>query len=80
MFLIPDKATSVAVLAAAALGAVAATGTATAEEMSFVALMDGANEVPPVDTPATGVAQAVLDPETLRLRFEVQLFDLATSG
>jgi hypothetical protein len=69
--------TAAAILAAAALGAVAATGTATAEEMSFVALMNGANEVPPVVTPATGVAQAVLDTETLRLRFEVQLFDLA---
>jgi hypothetical protein len=57
--------------------AAAAAGIAGAEEASFVALMNGANEIPPVATPATGLAQVVLDMETLRFRFEVQLFDLA---
>lgn len=49
---------------------------ARAETLSFVAEMSGANGVPPVATDATGIAQIVLDTETLLFRFEVQLFDL----
>lgn len=50
--------------------------TGTAEELSFVARLNGDNEVPPLDTPATAVAHVVLDTVTGRLRFEVQLFDI----
>ena len=58
------------------LAALALPGAAPAAEQSFVAIMNGANGVPPIDTPATGIAQMVLDTETLAFRYDIQLFDL----
>ena len=68
----PLRPTAVLMLAALALP-----GAVQAGEQSFVAIMNGANGVSPIDTPATGVAQMVLDIETLVFRYDIQLFDLA---
>jgi len=60
-----------------ALAVLALPGPVRAAEQSFVAVMNGANDIPPIDTPATGIAQLVLDTDTLAFRYEIQLFDLA---
>jgi hypothetical protein len=47
-----------------------------AEELSFVARLNGQNEIPPLDIPSAAVAHMVLDTDTGRFRFEVQFFDI----
>lgn len=53
-----------------------ASGSAGAEEISFIAFLNGANEVPAVPTGATGVAHLVVNPDEFALRFELHLFDI----
>jgi hypothetical protein len=47
--------------------ALAAGGTAFAEEQHFTATMTGGEEVPPVETSATGTADITYDTETMEL-------------
>jgi hypothetical protein len=47
--------------------------------MTFVASLNGANEIPPVVTPGSGQATVVLDPTANTLRVEV-MFNGLTSG
>lgn len=63
------------VMAAMALQAAPAHAT----PMTFVAGLNGANEIPPVVTPGTGQATVVLDPAANTLRVEVTFSGL-TSG
>jgi hypothetical protein len=49
---------------------------ADAEELGFIALLNGQNQVPPIVTAASAVAHVVLNTETGRIRYEVQHFDI----
>lgn len=57
-------------IAAAAMAALTATA-ANSEMISLSAELSGANEVPPNDSAATGMAEATLDTETRTLTFSI---------
>jgi hypothetical protein len=62
-------------LATAAL--VAAGSFASAEEMKFMANMTGAEEVPPVETSATGMADVTYDSDTKKLTWTLEYSGLS---
>lgn len=59
------------ILGAAAAFFVAFTMPAMAQNQTFTVTLNGANEVPPVDTPATGTATITYNPTTMTLTWNV---------
>lgn len=55
----------------------AAQAGARAPQAAYVAHLSGANEVPPVDTPASGTATFVLDSDGSTLHYRVQVSDIS---
>jgi hypothetical protein len=50
---------------------------AAAEMVNMTAALNAANEVPPVQSPATGAADVVVNTDTRELRWDVQVKDLS---
>ena len=70
--------TIVASLAASA--ALALVGAATAEEMKMSAELSGAEEVPPVETSATGTTDVTYDTESKMLSWELEYSGLSSDA
>ncbi len=69
--------TQTAVAAAALAVAIAWGGSALAEETKFQATLSGAEEVPPVDTAATGTANVTWNSETKELSWTIEFSGLS---
>jgi redox-regulated HSP33 family molecular chaperone len=65
-------------LTAIGLIAAFAAAPAAAETVNMTAAMSAANEVPPVQSPANGSADVVVNTDTREMRWDVQVKDLST--